>query len=155
MNNFSRIYRYVALIMAFLMFFTSSGLSIDRHYCQGHLKSFSFFGKAKSCYQLADAESNLQCTANKNNKITEKANSCSLMQKDCCKNKLLQIISDQDKKIQSNQLLITQQLQTFVVAFVSVFLSSPAYDTVSANHISYKPPLIPKDIHVLLETYLL
>ena len=38
--------------MAFLMFFTSIGFSMDIHYCQGHLKSISLLGKAKNCHDI-------------------------------------------------------------------------------------------------------
>ena len=53
MNSFSSTYRLIALMMAFLMFFTSAGFTMDMHYCGGELKSVSFFGKAKTCHDMA------------------------------------------------------------------------------------------------------
>ena len=148
-------YRFIAVLMAFLMLFTSLGLSVDMHICQGHLKSFNFFGKAKSCYELADADSMKECTANQHKKLIKKADGCSLKQADCCQNRLLQLISDQDQEVESNHFAISQPLQTFVVAFVAVFLNETTVETDVANHVSYIPPLIQKDIYVLLETFLL
>ena len=140
--------------MAFLMLFTSLGLSVDLHLCQGHLKSFDFFGKAKSCYELADSDSKKQCTSDQHKKVIEKADGCSLKQKDCCQNRLLQLISDQNKEIQSNHFSINQSLQSFVVAFVAVFLKETTIERDVAN-LSYKPPLIQKEFYVLFETFLL
>ena len=51
MSVFRRTYRPIALIMAFLMFFTSISFAVDVHYCKGELKSLSIFGKAKSCHE--------------------------------------------------------------------------------------------------------
>ena len=45
------IHRITALTMAFLMFFTSVGFSVDIHYCKGDLKSFSLIGEASACHQ--------------------------------------------------------------------------------------------------------
>ena len=45
-------YRFVALMMAFLMFFSSVGFAMDMHYCGGKIKSISFFGKAKNCHEM-------------------------------------------------------------------------------------------------------
>ena len=54
MNKISNTYQFTALMLAFLMFFTSTGFAINVHYCQGELKSFSFFGKSKTCNEMAD-----------------------------------------------------------------------------------------------------
>ena len=45
--------RSLAIFMALLMFLTSAGLAIDVHYCQGELKSFSFYSKAQNCHALS------------------------------------------------------------------------------------------------------
>ena len=41
-------YRALAMFMAFLMFSSSIGFSMDIHYCGEELKSFSFFWRCRS-----------------------------------------------------------------------------------------------------------
>ena len=45
-------YRALAMFMAFLMFSSSIGFSMDIHYCGDELKSFSFFGDAEACEMM-------------------------------------------------------------------------------------------------------
>lgn len=41
--------RIAHITLAFLLFFSSTGLLMNKHYCQEELKSVALFAKAKSC----------------------------------------------------------------------------------------------------------
>ena len=73
MKSTSITYRIIALTMAFLMFFTSVGFTVDMHYCQGKLKTFNFFGKAKSCHEVGEGMKDCPFHAqmNETNKVIE------------------------------------------------------------------------------------
>ena len=43
----SNTYRFIAIILAAVLFVTSVGITMDMHYCKGELKSISLFGKAQ------------------------------------------------------------------------------------------------------------
>jgi hypothetical protein len=54
--------RYIRQITAMslsgLMLLSSIGFSIDMHFCQGMLKSYSLIGKAKTCHSTPTAAMN-------------------------------------------------------------------------------------------------
>lgn len=41
--------RIAHIILAFLLFFSSTGLLVNKHYCQEELKSIAVFAQAKAC----------------------------------------------------------------------------------------------------------
>lgn len=154
MNILSRTYRLFALTMAFLMFFTSVGLSVDMHYCQGKLKTFNFFGKAKSCHDMGEGMKN--CPSHAKMKKANESDGSTINKKDCCSNKIFHFQSDQDQPSQvDNAIVLSSQLPYFVIAFVEIFINSSVVETDKPSFALYKSPLIPRDIYVLLETYLL
>lgn len=56
--------RTISLSLAALMFTSSVSFSMDIHVCQDHIKSWSLFGKAQTCYpnEESDQCKNLQLT---------------------------------------------------------------------------------------------
>ena len=154
MNFKNSIYRVTALILAFLMFFTSVGFSVDMHYCQGNLKSFSLLGKAKNCHEMAKGMAN--CPHHQKMAEKEPLNpGCSLDKKDCCQNKLQHFQSDEDQKMQSANFELNLQLQSFIVAFTVAFFVDTFIESDHPAFALYKSPLIPRDIPVLFESFLL
>ena len=145
-------YRFIALMMAFLMFFSSAGIAMDMHFCQGKLKSVSFFGKAKTCHDMAEGAIK-NCPHYK--KMMADKKGCS-EDKNCCSNKTVHFQSDQDQQIQNSNFVVSKQLQQFVIAYVAVFISNDfniEYETIPFAH--YKPPLIQRDIPILNQSFLL
>jgi len=147
-------YRIFALTMAFLMFFTSVGFSIDMHFCQDKMKSFSLFGKAKNCYELTNVKMPDGDSSVKESILPGKT-TCSVKRKNCCENKTLKFELDTDSEVQLSSFLISKELQDFVVAYVLVFIKSTCTDQVQTSFEHYNPPIISKDIPVLFETFLL
>lgn len=76
--------------------------------------------------------------------------------KNCCSNKTLKFQSDQDQKIKTNDFVISKELKHFVVAYVTIFVAEDlVFEGEAANFAHYKPPLIPRDIPVLNQSFLL
>ena len=152
MNFLKSTYRLIAILMAFLMFFSSASYAVDMHYCQGKLKSISFFGKAKTCHDMAESAMK-NCPHHKKMKAEEKG--CS-EDKNCCSNKTVHFQSDQDQQVQNLDFVVSNQLQQFVIAFVAVFMANDfniEHEAIAFAY--YKPPLIQKDIPVLNQSFLL
>ncbi len=128
---------------------------MDMHYCGGELKSVSFFGKAKTCHDMAgDNETSMKdCPHHK--KMASEKKGCS-EDKDCCSNKTVQLQSDQDQEVQTNNFVVSKQLKQFVIAYVAIFFVGDCdLQREAANYALYKPPLIRRDIPVLNQTFLL
>jgi hypothetical protein len=79
-----------------------------------------------------------------------------ISKKSCCSNKTLHFQADQDQQNQiENAVVVSPQLQYFVIAFVEILINFSVVEIESRSFTLYKSPLIPRDIYVLLETYLL
>lgn len=139
-------YRVTALILAFLMFFTSIGYSIDFHYCKGDLKSFSLFGKAASCHTQKKS-----CPNHTNTQLSPEK------EKDCCSNEKLEIDNlDVDYDISSTIDFNDLQVKSKVIfAFVHNYIEHNFNYIKSSNYFKKAVPIPQRDIYVLLERYLL
>lgn len=151
MNKTSYTYRFIALMLVLLMFFTSVGFVVDLHYCQGQLKTFSFLGEAESCHDMGEGMKN--CPSHKKMMEAEQSGA-TINKKDCCSNKTLHFQSDQNQQVQAFDFAVTQQFQQFVMAYVAVFFTNDfRIGKEVASFVHYEPPVIPRDIYVLLENY--
>ena len=150
--DISKTNRIITSLMAFLMLLSSTGFSIDLHLCQGNIKSFSFIGEAKSCHSMKSScsQKKMTCQAAQANK--ENVGQCS---KGCCSNTTIELPADLDtQKIQSETITIPDF--QFIVAFVEVFYKGKIdFRKAIVHYLNYIPPLLDKDIPVLIQSFLL
>ena len=151
MNQPKFIYRTTALLMAFLMFFTSVGFSIDMHFCRGQLKSVNLLGKAKSCHVVGAAMKNCP-----HHQQAQTAVNKTIKKKDCCENQLKYFHLDQDQQqnTASFSLSSLSSLQFIVVNLSTYSSTSFSNQEVTTDHL-YKPPVLFRDIPVLFANFLL
>lgn len=141
-------------MMAMLVFVSSTGFSIDLHYCQGQIKSFSLIGEAESCHQKAEKQhckkQQKPCQAAQS--TPGKLGSC---KKNCCSNKTIKVESnDEAKKLQSTEL--SQKQIKFLTTFIQVFLLEEIdLSKIIIPHLNYIPPLLNKNIPMLIQSFLL
>ncbi|KAA3640682.1 MAG: hypothetical protein DWQ02_01650 [Bacteroidetes bacterium] len=155
MNQISNTYRLIALSMAFLMFTTTLSFSIDMHYCKGELESIALFGIAESCKVQQEAEH-----ASKGHSHQHKHDhkeDCSNEKKNCCENQTLHVEADIDEQVQAQDFIQNSHLQQFVAVYVSIFFVNSTYvfEEETPSQAFYKPPLISRDIPILVESFLL
>jgi len=135
------LHKIVSIGMTFAVLFATSSFSADMHFCCNKLVDISVFGKAKPCDDKVQ----------KNERPTKE---CSLGQKDCCSNvTFLKAADDNVKKVTSE--LTTENfvfLHTFFYTYINRF---EGLEENADSFLYYNPPLISKDIHVLLETFLI
>ncbi len=151
----NNILKLLALSLALLLLLSSVNVSIDLHFCQSHLKSFSLIGKAKNCHELAKEKAS--CPHHKKDLALTGGTSCAEDQemKDCCRNQTIHVQSEIDEPILHFD-FFTPKLQNFVVALVFTLFSdflNQEQEFIPFAH--YKPPLIQKDLPVLFESFLL
>ena len=143
MQSVTATYRTLALALALLMFFTSTGFSVDMHYCKGEFKSFSLFGKAKSCH----ADTKITCPHHKN-MTAEK--------KDCCTNQRHTFRADQDlQQAQNVDFALTKPLQNFVAAYIFTFRKIQITSDANPVFARYRPPPLRRNMPVLYQSFLL
>ncbi len=157
-----KIAKITSLLMAFMLLLSSTGFSIDLHFCQGNLKSFSLFGTAASCHAKAE-KNHCQKTCSK---LASGSSTCHSAkpkmakaedsEKNCCSNKSMKVAPDMDtQKAVSEQL--TETNISFLSAFVAVFYADQTLDLANLiiPHLNYIPPLLDQDIPVLIQSFLL
>lgn len=152
MKSISNTYRIFALTMAFVMFTSSVNIAMDMHYCLGKLKSVSFIGKAETCHDMASAK---MPNCPQHQEMKGESDGCSISKKDCCDNKSVHIQSDIDELETSSELVVSQQLQNFIVAYVEVFFKNNYIERTAQSFQYYHPPIVVKDIPVLHQTFLI
>lgn len=132
--------------MAFLMFFTSAGFSIDLHYCQKQIKGISLIGKAKSCHAVQEkCPHHIQLS--ESNSATEKNN--------CCENETVQIQYDQDQKTPSELIELNFECPVFFTISITAFLLNDEKDEPLLAISLYRPPPLIRDISILYESFLI
>ncbi len=151
MSYLSKTYRFISLSLAGLMLVTSVGYAIDMHFCQGNLKSYSFFGKAKNCHE--GEKVNVTCLHHQ--KISSNSEEARLLKKDCCSNKTLHFQLQQNQINQNSDVLISQPIQSFVLPGRIPLWQAINPDQVRSAFEHYKPPSITREIIVLIQSYLL
>jgi hypothetical protein len=115
--------------------------SISFHFCGGEIQHLAIFGQAQKCEQHDNA-----CDHG------NKANHTSLNHKGCCEDTTLLIDSD---KYRATEKVTVESPQFVCLPEISVGLEvSP--DKSQFSHFSlYKPPLIERDITLLVQTFLI
>ncbi len=149
-----RTYRTMILGMVFLLLTTSTGFSLDIHYCQGKIKSIGLFGEASSCHETTEESS---CNKKTEGCCKAKKTSTKDTRKDCCKNKTVNIQFDADftdaqttPVIEPQNLQYTTPLNVFYAYRYNLdFLGS------IVRYSNYKPPLLDRDIPILVQSFLL
>ena len=140
-----KLYKIVAVFLALIMFCTSATYSVDFHYCEGELKSFSLFGKAKPCY-----EQKVTCPHHA-------AKGGTIGHMGCCNNETI-VVSDLDIDFNIPSLL------PIPGAFLS--LTPPAFDSwkksmldvveyTTPKYMNYRPPLPEDDLRILYQRFLI
>jgi hypothetical protein len=137
--------------MALLMLLSSTGFSMDIHYCQNQFAGFSFIGKASCCKKAVNTK---PCHSVK----TKKLNGINQAEKDnCCHNESI-VIEKADLDATNVQYGTINDIQfDFVVVPVSVaeFLINYNAQLDVVPFDQYKPPLPDRDIQVLYQTFLI
>ena len=138
-----RTYRIISLVLAIIMFTTSTGFSVDFHFCNGDLKSFSITGEAQSCH-TAKKKCQHHTTIDTD---TEK--------KKCCSNEKFEL-ENLDKDFVPSVTTEFNDVDSEIAPF--------EYSVSNVNQSFFSPkiilpentsPLPPWDIYVLLERFLL
>lgn len=130
------------IILVITVLLSSAGILVNKHFCEKELKSISFFTKAKNCH-----ESNKTCPRHKTTAPEEE-------EKNCCENEVEYYKIDQDQDIQtlSFELLNPNFLQAFIAVFIQPFTAFAENE--SHQFLTYRPPIVSKDIVVAFQRFL-
>lgn len=141
----SNIYRMMSFGLAVLVLFTSFDYSVEMHFCQDNLKSFSLFGHAEKCYKGEPA--NQGCIHSSEQQQSQ------ISKKPCCSDKTLHA------KLYQNQVASNQT--SFPQSTFNLIAIVPHLTIMSAQHTwqyhqykwHFKTPSPPTDLLSLLQVF--
>jgi len=131
-----------AILMAFVVVFSTMSFTISQHYCGGDLVNTAMFFEVDSCEM--EMEMNMPSS-------TE---DCNFEQEDCCKD-VINIIEGQNELNQQFINLNFDQ-QVFITSLVYSYVN--LFEGLDKNIVpfkNYSPPLIVTDIQVLDQVFLI
>lgn len=132
-------HKLLAMVMAFVVLFSTLSFTINMHYCGNTLVDIAVFQKAKGCGM------EMQNPATKG---------CSISQKGCCDDKQALVYGQDELQIQINKISLDQQvfLVSYIYSYVHLF---EGIDQNVTLYKAYKPPIVIRQLYKLDETYLI
>ncbi|MEQ9442769.1 MAG: hypothetical protein RIG62_27255 [Cyclobacteriaceae bacterium] len=137
--------KIISISLLFILLIGNSGLAVATHYCGGlAVKSQSVLGHAELNCGMSDRDKDCETSSSKEEHTKKKP---------CCEDEFQSLELEDEFKPQ----VIGSSLHSeFVAAFVITFISSPnASKADKAQYINYSPPLIERDIPVLVQSFLI
>ena len=137
-----------------LLFISSSGISMDMHFCQGKLKRVSLIGSAKTCAEMAVMMKH--CSGKKAKSCHGASKSCSDdgSHNGCCENESISFDLDIDNiDIQAFNSSVLE-IDFNVLSKVQL-VALPNFQIKLLQFEEYIPPLPRKDLTVLHQSFLI
>ncbi len=123
--------KIASIALALLLAVASMGVTLHQHYCGGKLKDTSLFSFLDSASCCGDKE----------------------MPMDCCQDEEVRIQLDEDYQLDAFSVDWKIDVAAFIPTVVVAILEQ--VDQKQPHYLNYKPPLIPADIPVLVQTFLI
>ena len=133
-------HKITAMLMAFVVLFSTMSYTFDMHYCGDTLVETALFHKAKGCGMEMDA-----LPAN---------SECSVVKKGCCSEEQITIQGQDELQLSFDNFNLEKQLfvSTFVYTYIQLF---EGVENQNTGYEDYAPPLVIRQIFKLDETYLI
>ena len=132
--------KITAVLMTFVVLFSTMSFTISEHYCGDHLVDSALFSKAESCgMEMQNPPS---------------TKDCSIVKSNCCSDVIKQIEGQSELKTQVINLDFEQQV--FITSYIYSYIN--LFEGLDENIVPFKyysPPLLVKDIQVLDEVFLI
>lgn len=138
--------RILNIVLALLVFISSTGFTVNSHFCKDRLKDSRIFVKAKDCYEKQRAEKKTARSCH------VKKQSCD---NNCCKNTSEYFKLEQDQQLSIFKLKPFTQTVFIAVLWILYYPDHQVYNARLFKFFNFKPPPIVYDIPVLLQTFLL
>jgi len=129
-----------AIIMAFVVLFSTMSFTVSEHYCGHQLVDIGVFSKAESCGMEMQKPSTTK--------------DCEIKKSDCCKDEVKQFQGQNELNTAFSTLNFEQQV--FITSFTYTYIN--LFEGLAVSIIPFKyytPPLLVTDILVLDQTFLI
>ena len=145
--------RILNIILALLIFISSSGFILNKHYCQNELKNTALFVQPLSCHDIAKMPAS--CPMHQRLKACGNHEGEEKDDKNCCSTESEYIALDQDQQLQNFEFQHLNYPALLATIFLVFNIDLPTTDNANLHYLNYKPPLIVCDFPPVLQTFLL
>lgn len=134
--------RFLHITLAFFLFVSTTGLTINSHFCTGKYKYCTLFVEPANC-----------CAKVQGHYPTEGSCEDEVNQTPCCQNKASFHKSNypQNFTADSSQEVTFPTLKVIISSFHS--LGKLNYQRLDIDYLNYKPPLIKEDFSILFQVF--
>ena len=130
------------ITLSFLLFFSTTGLEINSHFCSGKYKYSSLFVQPKNCCKKVNehlpSKDSCQDEANKT---------------PCCQNKASFFKSNHPQNYTADTAQEVTFLTFKVIASSFLFFGNDNFQRLDIDYLNYKPPLIKEDFPSLFQVF--
>jgi len=133
------------IILAIILFLSSAGLLVNKHYCQDELKNVAIFVEAKSCHEQQEQA---VCPHHQKAETEEEKNNC-------CENESEFLKLDQDLQVENFDFASLKKPLQLAVVMIALTIELPSTESTNPHYLSYKPPIVCDDLPVVLQSFLL
>jgi hypothetical protein len=132
-------HKILAIVMAFVVLFSTMSFTVDMHFCGDTLVATSLFQEVTGCGMEMEKPA---------------AEGCAIVKSNCCKDK--QMLIDGQDEMQLSIAVISFDQQVFITSFIytHIYLLK-GLDTTVTVHQAYREPLVSRQLYKLAETYLI
>jgi hypothetical protein len=135
--------KILSITLAFIVLFSSFSFTVNKHFCGGEVVNTTLFVDADNC--------GMDMTVCENDSSTFDVSKTVIKKEPCCEN-TSEIIQGSKIEQQSIQALELPQIQ-FLTAFVYTYINNFKETTSVSEFVTYKPPLVGKDIQILFQVF--
>ncbi|WP_088353010.1 HYC_CC_PP family protein [Polaribacter haliotis] len=138
MKEFS--HKILAILMSFVVLFSTTSFAITKHYCGDTLIDTAVFNKAETCGMEMDLASTVE--------------GCSVIKENCCNDEQILIDGQDEVQIQFDKISFEQKvfIASFIYSYVNLF---EGLDKNVSSFQEYVPPIVTNHIYKIDESYLI
>lgn len=146
-------YRSFSVLLALTFFIQTIGFSMDVHYCQGEIQSYSLFGKAEACDMMKSQSRKTKvksCCKRKMQSSSEDHKTS--IHKHCCYNQMIHLELDDDINLNSSVCVLDNSNLTTISSVANapeIILTPTRYRLVKNTG----PPRYKRNIRVLYQVF--
>jgi hypothetical protein len=152
-----------SILLAITILFLNIGFSITNHYCEGELKktALTLGDKDLECGMMSESLTNagemigmVDCGMDAMISCEAPVENVAGINNDCCENEYLSLKIDDiyEKQNVENLKVNYKFIVAYIVSYINLFSTN---NLKSKEYLTYSPPLLEQDVHILNQSFLL
>lgn len=144
----------IHITLVLLILGTSMGLTINKHYCQNQLKGIAVFFQPPNCHDLIQGQKTKGCKHHQTPKTTTCKHSKKEDAKGCCSNESEYVHLEENLINPSISQDISPNFEWTAILHFALNESYCSYNHTNVKFQYYSPPLLCRDITLLVQSFL-